>query len=171
MTHKILNIKIEDVNYIKKIYRYGEENMGIVDPNPYSVRVDKHTYNTNLVSSETFFCDIRNNELVDIIKKYITLNEKTEYISNIHYINYKIGEEAKEHVDTGKSMRTYVMLLNDMFEGGEFYIGANHIPLKIGEMIEFDAKSLHSVKPITIGNREVIVIWIKKILKYQKSLV
>ena len=169
MTHKILNIEIEDVIHIKNICRNGEENMDTIHSNPYSKRIDKKKYNTNLISSETFFCDMRNKELIDVIKKYIILNEKVEYISNIHYINYKIGEEAKEHVDRGKSIRSYVMLLNDSFEGGEFYLGKTYIPLKIGEIIEFDAKSLHSVKPITIGNREVIIIFIKTILKYQKS--
>jgi len=171
MLYKILNIEIEDVNHIKKVYRDGEENNGDLEHNPYNTRVDKNTYNTNLVKSETFFCDTSNKELVNVIKKYIGLNEMTEYISNIHYINYKIGEEAKEHVDTGKSIRTYIILLNSDFEGGEFYLEGNHVNLKIGQIMEFDANLLHSVKTITNGNREVIVIWVKNSQKKDKSLI
>ena len=88
----------------------------------------------------------------------------------MHYINYKIGEEAKEHVDTGSSIRTYVILLNDNFEGGEFYLDNTHIPLKLGELIEFDANLLHKVTPILSGNREVLAIWVLPSQKNKKTL-
>ena len=89
----------------------------------------------------------------------------------MHYINYKIGEEAKEHVDTGSSIRTYITILNNNFKGGEFYLDNIHIPLKLGEMIEFDADLLHKVTPILSGNREVLVIWILKSQKNKQTLI
>ena len=170
MNYKLINISIEDINIIKDVYRNGEENTGDIETNPYNVRIDKHDYNTTLIKSETFFCDTRNIELVNIIKKYITFNETMEYISNIHYINYNIGEEAKEHYDIGVSIRTYVILLNNNFTGGDFYLNNIHIPLKLGQIIEFDANLLHKVTPILSGNREVIAIWILPSQKNKKSL-
>ena len=171
MSYRIINIELNDIIQIKDIYKNGEENMGDLETNPYNKRVDKNIdYNTTIVKSETFFCDTRNTELVNVIKKYLTIDEKTEYISNMHYINYKIGEEAKEHVDTGVAIRTYIMLLNDNFKGGNFYLEKKHIPLKFGEMIEFDADLLHSVNPIEKGNREVFVVWILPSQKMEITL-
>lgn len=170
MKHNIIKIDINDINLIKQVYKNGEENGHNVETNSYNKRRDKNTYSTELVKSETFFCDTRNKELVDIIKKYININETTEYIVNIHYINYKIGEEAKEHIDTGASIRTYIILLNDNFKGGEFYLDNIHIPLKLGEIIEFDANLLHKVTPIISGNREVLAIWILPSQKNKKTL-
>ena len=170
MKHNIIKIEIDDINLIKQVYRNGEENSGDSETNPYNKRIDKNDYSKELVKSETFFCDTRNKELVDIIKKYININKTTEYIANMHYINYKIGEEAKEHVDTGSSIRTYIILLNDNFEGGEFYLDNIHIPLKLGEIIEFDANLLHKVTPIISGHREVLAIWILPSQKNKKTL-
>jgi hypothetical protein len=170
MKHNIIKIDINDIHLIKQVYRNGEENGGDVETNPYNKRIDKNHYSKELVKSETFFCDTRNKELVDIVKKYININEITEYIANIHYINYKIGEEAKEHVDTGSSIRTYIMLLNDSFEGGQFYLDNTHIDLKLGEIIEFNANLLHRVSPIISGNREVIAIWVLPSQKNKKTL-
>jgi predicted 2-oxoglutarate/Fe(II)-dependent dioxygenase YbiX len=138
---------------------------------PIRKRIHKNDYGTKLVKSETFFCDIRNKELIDTIKKYVNLNETTEYIANVHYINYKIGEEAKEHVDTGSSIRTYIILLNDNFEGGEFYLENQHIPIKLGDVLEFNGEEPHSVKAVTKGNREVLVVWVKTSQKGKKTLI
>ena len=171
MKHNIIKIDINDVNLIKQVYRNGEENGRDIETNPYNRRINKKKYRTTLVKSETFFCDTRNKELVNIVKKYININETTEYIANMHYINYKIGEEAKEHVDTGSSIRTYITILNNNFKGGEFYLDNIHIPLKLGEMIEFDADLLHKVTPILSGNREVLVIWILKSQKNKQTLI
>ena len=164
-------ISIEDINRIKEIYRDGEENGIKESENPFIFRSDNKGYNTDLVSSETFFCDLRNKELVDIVKKYIQLNEDTEYLSSIHYIHYKEGEEAKEHTDTLSSIRTYIMLLSDSFKGGEFYLEKEHIPFGLGEMIKFDGTTKHSVKRVTEGNREVLAMWINRIPKHNKSVI
>ena len=168
--YNIINVNKEDIEEIKRVYRNGKENNGDLEENPYNLRTDKNEYNTKLVKSETFFCDTTNKELINLVKKYIRLNEKLEYISNIHYINYKIGEEAKEHVDTGSSIRTYLLILNDDYTGGEFYLRKDYIPLTIGIMIEFDADMPHSVRPIKTGNREVLVTWVKHSQKKEKSL-
>ena len=162
-------ISIEDIEILKTIYNKGEENIGDSIDNIYNKRFDKNNYNLNKISATTFFCDLYNTELVDIVKKYITIRSD-EYITNIHYIKYGVGDEAKQHVDTGASIRTYIMMLNDNFEGGEFFLEDELIPIKCGEMIEFDANRMHGVKKVIKGNREVLVIWIKWNKKDKKSL-
>lgn len=163
------NISIEDIETIKNVYNKGEENVGDSIDNIYNTRFNKEKYNLNKISAKTFFCDLYNTELVDIVKKYITIRPD-EYITNIHYIKYGVGDEAKQHVDTGASVRTYIIMLNDNFEGGEFYLEDELIPINLGEMIEFDANRLHGVKKVTKGNREVLVMWMKWNKKNKKSL-
>ena len=160
-----------DINRIKEIYRVGEENGIAETDNPFVFRSSSSGYNTELVSSETFFCDLKNEELVDIIKKYIQIDENTEYISSIHYIHYREGEEAKQHTDTISSIRTYIILLSDEFEGGEFYLEDTHIPFGVGEMIKFDGTTPHSVKAVKSGNREVLAVWVNRIPKHTKSMI
>ena len=167
----IQSISPVDINRIKEIYRVGEENGIAETDNPFVFRSSSSGYNTNLVSSETFFCDLKNEELVGIIKKYIQIDEDTEYISSIHYIHYREGEEAKEHTDTVSSIRTYIILLSDEFEGGEFYLENKHIPFRLGEMIKFDGTTPHSVKAVKSGNREVLAVWINRIPKHTKSMI
>jgi hypothetical protein len=164
-------ISIEDINRIKEIYRDGQENGIKETDNPFIFRSDSKGYNTELVKSETFFCDLRNDELVGIVKKYVQINEDTEYLSSIHYIHYREGEEAKEHTDTISSIRTYIIMLNDDFEGGEFYLDTTHIPFGLGEMIKFDGTTPHSVKAVKSGNREVLAVWINRIPKHNKSMI
>jgi hypothetical protein len=163
------NISVEDIEIIKKIYNKGEENVGDDINNVYNKRFKKEDYNTNLVSAKTFFCDLYNVELIDIIKKNIKILPD-EYIANVHYINYGVNDEAKQHVDTGASVRTYIIMLSDNFEGGEFYLENKLIPFKLGDIIEFDANKMHEVKKVTKGNREVLVIWMKWNKKDKKSL-
>jgi hypothetical protein len=165
------SVSIEDINRIKEIYKDGEENGIKETDNPFVFRSSSSGYNRDLVSSETFFCDLNNEELVNIVKKYIIVDEDTEYISSIHYINYKEGEEAKEHTDTVSSIRTYIILLNDEFEGGEFYLEDKHIPFRLGEMVRFDGTTPHSVKAVKSGNREVLAVWINRIPKHTKSMI
>lgn len=167
----VKKISIEDINRIKLIYKDGEENGSNKTDNPFVVRANSGKYNTELVSSETFFCDLRNEELINIVKKYIKIDENTEYISSIHYIHYKEGEEAKEHVDTDSSIRTYIIMLSDDFEGGEFYLEKKHIPFKVGEMIEFDGMVKHSVRRVKSGDREVLAVWVNRIPKHKKSII
>ena len=170
MEYKIHNISLDDIEILKKAYSIGEEGLGDDPNNPYNKRMNMETYNRAAISAETFFCNLYNKQLTDIVKKYITVNSD-EYISNIHYINYKTGEEGKRHVDSGASEKTFIILLNDDFEGGEFYLKREPIPFKKGEILQFNGNHYHEIKPITKGNREVLVIWLKWNNKNQKSLV
>lgn len=172
MSYKIYDIEISDLEKIKSVYRNGIENGNdTIEKNQYNKVIFKENYNTKLVSSETFFCDLRNVELISLIKKYVKINDATEYISNLVYINYKTGEEAKEHRDTNASYRTIIILLNDNFEGGKFYLDGKHIDFKCGHILEFNGELLHKVTPIENGNREVIAVWILPNQKSKKTFI
>jgi len=170
MDYKIHNIDLLDITKIFDVYQNGTENSGDSIYNKFDKRIDKKTYRTDLVNAHTFFCDLNNKDLVDIISKYITLN-KNEYISNIHYINYERGQSALPHVDTGSSIRTYIFMLSNNYTGGQFFLNNLHIPLQIGDMIEFNANLVHSVSEVENGNREVLVIWVKHSNKNKTSLI
>ena len=170
INYRKCKIPVEDIEMIKLVYEKGEENCGDDPNNEYNKRFIKKNYNSKLVSSKTFFCDLNNTELMDIVKKHIPV-AKDEYIANVHYINYRIGEKANPHVDTGASIKTFIILLTNNFEGGEFYLTKKHVPFEMGEIFEFDAKLLHEVKEITEGNREVLVVCLKWNNKNKKSLV
>ena len=172
LNFKVHKIDINDINKIKNIYKLGEENSGDDPNNVFNKRVDKTHYNSYLFDyAENFWCDLGNDELMDVVKKYIKINENEEYIADVHYVNYKIGQGAHAHTDTNSSIRTYVMVMSDKFTGGNFYLEGEHIHLDFGDMIEFDADLLHSVKPVESGNREVLVIFVKKSIKNKNSLI
>ena len=170
MDYKIHNISIDDIEILKKVYNKGVEGRGDDPNNKFNVRMKVGDYNNSLISSEKFFCDLYNTELMDIIKKNIPINSD-EYITNVHYINYKEGEGAIGHVDTGASEKTFSILLTDEFEGGEFFLKREHIPFKMCEILQFNGNDFHEIKPVTKGSREVLIVWLKWNNKNQKSLV
>ena len=165
---KIHTVSIDDVNLIKNIYK----KKGNVpnSKNNFNITTEGENPNRNVLSGKEYICDLNNTELTDILKKYIEFDDKTEYFSSIHYINYSINQEAKSHVDLPYSYKTYVIILNEDYEGGEFYIENELIPQKIGYMMEYNGDIKHSVKRIKKGNREVLVVWINKSQKNSKSI-
>lgn len=163
------SISLDDIEILKSVYDKGEENAGDDPDNIYNTRFSKEKYNLSKVSAKTFFCDLNNDELMDVVRKYIPVAEN-EYISNVHYINYGVGERANPHIDYPASIATFLILLSDDFEGGEFYLNNEHIPFQKGEILEFDANIIHEVKPVLKGNREVLVTWLRWNNKNKKTL-
>ena len=171
--YSITKLPDYDLELIKSLYRVGIENAGRKSDTLgflYSEILDKSMYNTNIVSSETFFCDMGNKKLLTLLNKYIQMNDESEYISNVHHIKYIVGEGAKPHTDDSISDKSYILLLNDEFEGGEFYLDNRHIKFEKGDLLEFKGHLLHEVKEITKGYREVLVIFSKKKSKVKKTL-
>ena len=84
---------------------------------------------------------------------------------------YGKGRDMKEHndhissifktKDRGIPILSIVGLLNEEFEGGEFYINSKPIDLKKGDVLIFPSNFLypHEVKPITQGERYSYVAW------------
>ena len=95
------------------------------------------------------------------IKQFITIDI---------LINRSMKERKRHIADTEKLQnevdKEYVLfnvaIYHNEFEGGDFYLNNQLIPIELGEMIEFDADMVHSVSKVTKGNREVLVAWVKK---------
>lgn len=84
-----------------------------------------------------------------------------QYTENGHYVS---------HIDTfmNKNEQTYrklttVLILNDDFEGGKFYLQFGHEKFypkqTVGTVIVFPSFLLHGVEPVTKGIRRTIVSW------------
>ena len=56
---------------------------------------------------------------------------------------------------------SFTLLLNEDFEGGEFVLINQEIPLKAGTMIFFQSDDYHQVNPVKKGVRNSLVGWIQ----------
>jgi hypothetical protein len=78
----------------------------------------------------------------------------------IHRVNYNIGGQALEHKDEN-SLHTYVIMLEDDFEGGDFYLRGELTNFKkrgqVAYYMGMDAP--HRVTKILKGSRKVLVVW------------
>jgi prolyl 4-hydroxylase len=110
---------------------------------------------------------------------------KTEQMEPPQIFHYSLGQEIKAHYDSlydeahpygregtyqGDRLATFLMYLNDDYEGGELEfvkVGFSHKG-KTGDGIFFasmregkpDRKSLHAAKPITRGEKYILSQWI-----------
>ena len=150
-------IDYNDINLILEHYNFGNQNTKIIS---YHDKLIKNIIHLK----EIFYCDLSNKILVDTILKYVTL-EEDEVIYSLHYIKYEPGYYAGKHLDI-KSNKTYLIMLNDNFEGGELYVDDRLVPFKKGDAVVFNGQQeYHEVKEIKSGCREMMVVWISKKLK------
>ena len=94
------------------------------------------------------------------------MGEDTGY----HHMLYKGNEggEVQEHIDhydVYPRVLSCSIILNDNYEGGDFYFfnGEYVIKKKQGSAIMFPSNFCfpHAVGPVSKGDRHVIVVWIK----------
>lgn len=151
-----------DIDLIQNCYRNGIENNGDGINDTFKMNMFSRITCTG---KEIFFCDLKNENLLQIVKKYILL-EKNEFIDSIHHITYGIGEYSLPHYDAHPnntfSSKTYLFLLSDKFEGGGLFLNKTLVEFNKSDIIVFDTSVLHEVKPIKTGLREVLVIWVRK---------
>lgn len=78
----------------------------------------------------------------------------------VHTVNYEVGGEVLEHIDAN-SFNTFVIMLDDNYEGGDFYIEDELIEFhKRGEVAQYVGwQKRHRVSPVTKGTRKVLVMW------------
>jgi predicted 2-oxoglutarate/Fe(II)-dependent dioxygenase YbiX len=150
-------IDYNDIDIILKNYNFGKQNTKIIS---YHDKLIKNIINLK----EIFYCDLSNKILIDTILKYVNV-EKDEIIYSLHYIKYESGYYAKKHLDI-KSNKTYLIMLNDNFEGGELYVNNELVNFKKGDVVNFNGQiEEHEVKEITSGCREIMAVWISKKVK------
>jgi len=78
----------------------------------------------------------------------------------IHRVNYNVGGKALEHKDEN-SLHTYVIMLDDNFEGGDFYLRGELTDFKRRGQVAYymGMDAAHSVSEVTKGSRKVLVVW------------
>jgi predicted 2-oxoglutarate/Fe(II)-dependent dioxygenase YbiX len=115
--------------------------------------------------------------LYDLIKTSFlkhNIQITTDVLKEVQILKYEVGDYIVKHHDTmgydtnGNTLNRYYALniiLNDDFEGGDFlYYDTNNNPIKIenksGIGLIFRTNILHEVKPITMGTRYSLSVFI-----------
>lgn len=85
-----------------------------------------------------------------------------EYLLSIHTITSTKGAEVYPHRDTLSAV-SLSLILEDEFEGGDFYLNNDYIDLKrAGDYLIFNGHTTsHKVTPISKGSRKVLVAFYK----------
>jgi len=142
----------------------------------YNNKLDKlKNKNTDCMVSES---DSNIDELlIPIMRKSIEDYEKKiiqNFISKMtkpRLNKYEVNQNMKTHVDhihsifdgkdKGVPILSIVGLINDDFEGGEFYINNEEVKFNKGDIMIFPSNFMysHGVKPITKGERYSYVAW------------
>ncbi len=142
----------------------------------YNNKLDKlKNKNTDCMVSES---DSNIDELlIPIMRKSIEDYEKKiiqNFISKMtkpRLNKYEVNQNMKTHVDhihsifdgkdKGVPILSIVGLINDDFEGGEFYINNEEVKFNKGDIMIFPSNFMysHGVKPITKGKRYSYVSW------------
>ena len=122
---------------------------------------------------------INSQHLYDIVMSYATrVNEAANWFFDLDFVEplqvtkYTEGHRYDWHQDesewhpfkrgVGKIRKiSFTLLLNDDFEGGEFHLINQEVPLKSAHMIFFHSDDLHMVAPVTSGTRLSLVGWIQ----------
>jgi len=107
------------------------------------------------------FYPVDNNELNKLLSHIINIDSNTPL--TIHDVTYTVGGMAPYHKDKD-SHETYVIMLEDNFEGGDFYLNGELTNFKKrGQIIKYvGCHEPHSVSTITRGRRRVLVMWYTK---------
>jgi|TARA_Y100000114_G_scaffold154128_1_gene175513 PKHD-type hydroxylase len=150
----------------------------IIDKEPQEAKI--HTggteqKNASVRDAEIYFIDYEAKRLYAILSRIAKhVNQYFGYeidgIEKAQVIRYKSPSKGYEyHIDLGPEgvsatrKISVSLLLNDKYEGGEicFRTGesASCTKPKVGEVVAFSSFLPHKVKPITKGERYVLVAW------------
>lgn len=96
-----------------------------------------------------------------------------EEVEPIQYAEYKVGNYYNPHMDSGleidRDMSASIILSpRNKYEGGNLEFMNLHTRLpeeKLGRIIVFPSMLMHSVQPVTKGNRSSLVLWGRRAMK------
>lgn len=98
-----------------------------------------------------------NKELVRWVTNFTGIEKK--FIHSFHTVEYKEGSYLDGHFDY-KVNKTFVFLLKEAEQGGDFINGNNILKIDKGEVLDYDgSKICHGVTKIIKGSRKVFVAW------------
>lgn len=112
-----------------------------------------------LIGSELIHYSTKNKKLNEIVNKLT--NRETKDIVALHTIEMNPPCETKSHIDL-ISYLTLNILLEDNFEGGDFYLNGKKTEgmRSKGEYIMYNGgKEQHAVSQITKGTRKSLIVW------------
>lgn len=114
---------------------------------------DKHVTSTKITSYS-----LKNTELKNFVSEIFEKDPNS--VNTIHTSDYGTGDSVAPHYDV--STFTVVIITEDGFEGGEFYLKGEYQPQfkSNGDYITYHGKtSLHEVKEVTQGMRQTLTFW------------
>lgn len=134
-------------------------------------------------SSGAFLTDV-NDEIISKVEKRVAsiVGIPVEHAEGLHILNYKPGQEYKEHFDyfaetspsaSNNRICTFVLYLNDVEDGGETYfpkLGLKVYPKK-GMAVYFEyfyndktlnELTLHASTPVITGEKWVATLWFRR---------
>ena len=128
----------------------------------YSTYIGEKGDDVALITENSIIYSLKNKNLNNFLCE--KLEEPIEYLYMIHKHIYGVGDFAKKHKDRYATHKTVSIILSDEFEGGDMYVNDKKIQLNTnGEYVSFfGGNDFHEVKPITKGNREVLIVWFSK---------
>jgi len=150
----------------------------LVESEPEQAKVHenaKETANTDIRDAEIHYIDAKEDRLYRILNKIaVSANKYFNYaingIETAQIIHYKAPSNGYGyHIDIGPEGTaanrkiSMTLSLNEEYEGGElcFRTGDNASCTrpKMGEIVAFSSFISHQVKPVTKGDRYVVVAW------------
>lgn len=125
---------------------------------------------TNLDKSHKDNFEIRDSKYVNTVFQAITNHEIIKDYSFIckmatpRFNKYENSGKYSDHVDffIQEGVRTdwsMTLFLTDDYEGGELNIGNQSIKLPAGDMVLYPSGQIHSVNPVTRGQRIAAITW------------
>lgn len=153
------------------VARDFEERNGIVGERPVedaSIRKSKVRWLEHCEKTKPIYFDVTG--IVNAFNAH-HWNFELSHLSLLQFTRYGVGEHYNFHIDMMdddlpmKRKLSFIMPLNDGFEGGEFefQIGSKpeSVEMKKGYAVVFPSFLLHRVKPVTGGERLSLVGWVE----------
>jgi hypothetical protein len=127
----------------------------IVDSGGYTNLLTGNWYKNN-ITDQRCPLDLDNT----ILDKVLTLlPAELDCVADRMYVTkYNVGQSCQVHTDPADI--TVIILLNDVFEGGELVVGKRKLRLRQGDAVVFSDRLLHSVFEITHGERYALSVWL-----------
>lgn len=107
-------------------------------------------------------------DITNIIKEYCIENINLEVDNiNICVLRYKKGCGFERHIDygqgkfTGDYLYNINVILNDEFEGGQFWLDDKPLKKEVGEIYHYKSNQYHEVKKVTSGIRYSCLFYVR----------
>jgi prolyl 4-hydroxylase len=161
----------DEIEYIKK------ESINKLKPST----IDEGKILKSIRKSETAWLNIKDPIIRSVIEKCASRKDKPfTHCENLQVVRYKSGGYYKPHHDSNPTWKnpriyTFIMALNDEYEGGETSFPKLNIKFKLkkGDCLffhtldnyeAFTSMALHDGQPVKSGEKWVCNLWVHKYL-------